>query len=153
MGRSKFSKVMFKKSFKQKEVSFYFLSIPCTPMHTHTQSCGENKNYIILLFLIPLQIFPTSFSAVIAAKAFWHFCIAVTPARRGEKRTNPAFPFHRSRVSFCFRRAQLLLVWQDKSACFTFLLEEKPPWSEQWCLLPKLGWLLGMFFFEVGYGW
>lgn len=30
--------------------------------------------------------FPHSFSAVIAAKVFWHFCMAVTPARRGKKK-------------------------------------------------------------------
>lgn len=30
--------------------------------------------------------FPHSFSAVIAAKGFWHFCMAVTPARRGKEK-------------------------------------------------------------------
>lgn len=74
--------------------------------------------------------FPHSFSAVIAAKVFWHFCMAVTPARRGKKKKNPAFPFHRSHVSGGFRRAQLLLLWQDKSAPFTFLQEERPPWAD-----------------------
>lgn len=48
---------------------------------------------------------------------------------RGEN--NKSFSFHRSHVCGGFRRAQLLLVWQDKFACFAFLLKEKPPSPEQ----------------------
>lgn len=103
---------------------------------------------------MPWQNFPISFSAVVAAKVFDIFVYLWHLPGEGRQGTNPAFPFHTSDVSCCFRSVQLLLMWQDKSACFTLLPKKLSPSSELWCRLWRLGWLLGMFlgvfFFKLG---